>query len=79
MSVASVASAAAASAANNSINYNTYLGRDTIYNNLRDFLASFQKNKSDLTFKRGVYIYGAPGAGKTELNNVVKVALESLR
>ena len=47
-------------------NYNSYLGRDTVYNNLRDFLASFQKNKSDLTFKRGVYIYGAPGTGKTE-------------
>ena len=29
-------------------------------------MASFQKNKSDLTFKRGIYIYGAPGSGKTE-------------
>ena len=47
-------------------NYTTFLGRDTIYNNIRDFLASFQKNKSDLTFKRGIYIYGAPGSGKTE-------------
>ena len=47
-------------------NYTTFLGRDTIYNNIRDFLASFQKNKSDLTFKRGIYIYGEPGSGKTE-------------
>jgi len=47
-------------------NYTNFLGRDTIYNNIRDFLASFQTNKSDLTFKRGIYIYGAPGAGKTE-------------
>ncbi len=47
-------------------NYATFLGRDTIYNNVRDFLASFQKNKSDLTFKRGIYIYGEPGSGKTE-------------
>ena len=47
-------------------NYTTFLGRETIYNNIRDFLASFQKNKSDLTFKRGIYIYGAPGSGKTE-------------
>jgi len=47
-------------------NYTTFLGRETIYNNIRDFLASFQKNKSDLTFKRGIYIYGDPGSGKTE-------------
>jgi Cdc6-like AAA superfamily ATPase len=47
-------------------NYTTFLGRETIYNNIREFLASFQKNKSDLTFKRGIYIYGAPGSGKTE-------------
>jgi DNA polymerase III delta prime subunit len=66
MSAAVASTAVASAAASASINYNTYLGRDTIYNNLRDFLASFQKNKSDLTFKRGVYIYGAPGAGKTE-------------
>ena len=49
-----------------SMNYTAFLGRETIYNNIRDFLASFQKNKSDLTFKRGIYIYGAPGTGKTE-------------
>jgi len=47
-------------------NYKTFLGRETIYNNIRDFLVSFQKNKSDLTFKRGIYIYGEPGSGKTE-------------
>lgn len=47
-------------------NYTVFLGRETIYNNIRDFLASFQKNKTDLTFKRGIYIYGAPGSGKTE-------------
>jgi SpoVK/Ycf46/Vps4 family AAA+-type ATPase len=49
-----------------SVNYTNFLGRETIYNNIRDFLASFQKNKADLTFKRGIYIYGAPGTGKTE-------------
>ena len=47
-------------------NYTNFLGRESIYNNIRDFLASFQKNKADLTFKRGIYIYGAPGTGKTE-------------
>jgi hypothetical protein len=48
------------------INYKSHLGRDAIYHNIREFLHSFQQNKKDLTFKRGVYIYGAPGAGKTE-------------
>lgn len=48
------------------INYTQCLGREAIYHNIRDFLASFQKNKSDLTFQRGIYIYGAPGSGKTE-------------
>jgi len=47
-------------------NYTAFLGRETIYNNIRDFLASFQQNKTDLTFKRGIYMYGAPGSGKTE-------------
>ena len=49
-----------------STNYTNSLGREAIYNNIRDFLASFQQNKADLTFKRGIYIYGAPGTGKTE-------------
>ena len=66
MSLSGAAVASSSSSSPSSTNYNTYLGRETIYNNIRDFLALFQKNKSDLTFKRGIYIYGAPGAGKTE-------------
>ena len=31
-----------------SINYTQYLGRETIYNNIRDFLTSFQKKNPTL-------------------------------
>ena len=51
------------------MNFNKILGRETIYNNIKDFLHAFQQNKKDLTFKRGIYIYGAPGSGKTEFVN----------
>ena len=51
------------------MNFNKILGRETIYNNIKDFLQAFQQNKKDLTFKRGIYIYGAPGSGKTEFVN----------
>lgn len=50
----------------NNINFNKILGRETIYNHIKHFLQAFQQNKKDLTFKRGIYIYGAPGTGKTE-------------
>lgn len=51
------------------LNVNKILGREAIYNNIKEFLQAFQQNKKDLTFKRGIYIYGAPGSGKTEFVN----------
>jgi AAA+ superfamily predicted ATPase len=53
----------------NTANFNKILGRETIYNHIKQFLQAFQQNKKDLTFKRGIYIYGAPGTGKTEFVN----------
>jgi hypothetical protein len=53
----------------NEINFNKILGREGIYHHIKDFLHAFQENKKDLTFKRGIYIYGAPGSGKTEFIN----------
>jgi DNA replication protein DnaC len=32
---------------------------------LKHFYYEFDKNKYDLTNKRGIYIYGNPGTGKT--------------
>ena len=51
---------------NHAINYNTILNREFIYLSIKNILTQFEKNKQILTFKRGIYIYGAPGSGKTE-------------
>ena len=49
------------------LNYSSLLGRDHIVQAIKNQLRSFQANKTSLTFKRGIYVYGAPGSGKTEL------------
>ena len=48
-----------------SINLNSILGRENIICQINKFLINFEKNKYDLTTKRGVYLYGPPGTGKT--------------
>ena len=48
-----------------SINLNSILGRENIIYQINKFLINFEKNKYDLTTKRGVYLYGPPGTGKT--------------
>ena len=48
------------------LNFNHILGRNKIYQQIEQVLLDFEKNKSDLTKKRGIYIYGAPGSGKTK-------------
>jgi len=50
----------------NNLNINSILGRDQIYKKIKIILDGFQDNKSDITLKRGIYIYGNPGSGKTE-------------
>ena len=45
---------------------NAILKREIIYNEIKKILSNFEKNKFDLSLKRGIYIYGAPGSGKTE-------------
>jgi DNA polymerase III delta prime subunit len=49
-----------------SINYNSILNRETLSNSIKHILLQFEKNKYNFTFKRGIYIYGAPGSGKTQ-------------
>lgn len=46
---------------------NTILGRTEIYTQICNILTAFDKNHTDITFKKGIYIYGAPGIGKTAL------------
>jgi Cdc6-like AAA superfamily ATPase len=47
-------------------NLNDILGRDQIYNKIKSILEGFQEHKKDITIKRGIYIYGNPGSGKTD-------------
>jgi hypothetical protein len=48
------------------INYNVILNRETVSASIKSILQQFEKNKYNLSFKRGIYIYGAPGSGKTQ-------------
>jgi DNA polymerase III delta prime subunit len=47
------------------ININNILKREDAFDNLKEILINFEKNKHDLSFKRGIYIYGESGTGKT--------------
>ncbi len=48
------------------LDINAILKREHIYNEIKKILTHFQNNKFDCLLKRGIYIYGAPGSGKTE-------------
>jgi len=47
------------------INFNTALNRETVVSDITNFLSYFENNKKNLSIKRGIYLYGAPGSGKT--------------
>jgi DNA polymerase III delta prime subunit len=49
----------------NELNINNLLDRNKEYEKLKDFLKNFDVNKKNSLFKRGIYIYGKPGTGKT--------------
>jgi hypothetical protein len=54
-------------------NINTILSRNETANSIKEFLTNFQENKNDLLIKRGIYIYGTPGTGKTSfVKNLLK-------
>ena len=45
---------------------NTYLGRTHIANELKTLLLNFDNSLNEISYKRGFYIYGSPGSGKTK-------------
>ena len=47
------------------LNYNKILNRENISNKIIEILHHFNNNKNDLSIKRGIYIYGESGNGKT--------------
>jgi hypothetical protein len=48
------------------INYNALLHRESVASSIKNILSHFEQNKHNFSLKRGIYIYGAPGSGKTE-------------
>jgi len=59
----------------NTINLNKILGRESLEKQIIDYLNYFEENKHDLLTRRGLYIYGNPGVGKTQF---VKTILKKL-
>jgi len=57
------------------INLNKILGRESLEKQIIDYLNYFEENKHDLLTRRGLYIYGNPGVGKTQ---IVKTILKKL-
>ena len=47
------------------LNINKYLNRESHVETIKNFLFDFENNKNNLLQKRGIYIYGDPGSGKT--------------
>ena len=48
------------------VNFNTIFEREQIANDIKNILLSFDSNCKNLNFKKGIYIYGSPGSGKTQ-------------
>jgi hypothetical protein len=55
------------------LNLNILLNRTEEVQKIKEMLIDFDQNKNDLTIKRGIYIYGNPGSGKTTfVMNILK-------
>jgi replication factor C subunit 1 len=46
-------------------NINKIFEREKIANEIKQLLLSFDSNSKNINFKKGIYIYGSPGCGKT--------------
>ena len=55
------------------VNLNKLLDREEKANFIKEILNNFELNKNNLSFKKGIYIYGEPGSGKTTfVTNILK-------
>ena len=50
---------------NSRMNINEFLGREQTSQQIRQILNNFDDNCKKVDFKKGIYIYGSPGCGKT--------------
>jgi DNA polymerase III delta prime subunit len=55
------------------LNINKILNREEQANSIKLILKEFEANKNNLLFKKGIYVYGDPGTGKTTfVTNILK-------
>ena len=55
------------------LNVNSILDRDEKSNTIKEILKSFEVNKNNMLIKKGIYVYGTPGTGKTTfVSNILK-------
>ena len=55
------------------LNINNILNRTDNANNIKEILHNFELNKNNMLFKKGIYVYGDPGTGKTSfVTNILK-------
>ena len=55
------------------LNINKILNRNEKASVIKNILHDFEKNKNNLLFKKGIYVYGNPGSGKTQfVINILK-------
>jgi hypothetical protein len=46
--------------------YNNILNREQLAKEIKNILISFESKQNDILFKKGIYIFGSSGSGKTE-------------
>jgi DNA polymerase III delta prime subunit len=55
------------------LNINKILNREEQEKDIKNILKDFEANKNNLLFKKGIYVYGDPGTGKTSfVTNILK-------
>jgi|UniRef100_A0A6C0IMI6 DNA polymerase III delta prime subunit len=55
------------------MSYNIILERQETEKKIKEFLHNFHENSDNLMFKKGIYVYGSSGSGKTHfINNILK-------
>ena len=54
-------------------NLNKILNRQDTYNKIKEILLNFDTNYKNMNYKKGIYLYGSPGCGKTHfIMNILK-------